>query len=132
MENKRTYAEAVTIMVKWWIDKSFETTMNQDNGDSGLAHILLNTVSMSAQTEVTPEKVEKFRDKLTEILLKNEDGGRWDKELDVDYHPNSILSEACKFAGIDSACLPVKTFTYIDKDNTINGRYQYGGDWFKI
>lgn len=133
---KRTYEEAVDIMVKWWSEKAFDTLLNQNNGDNspdgGIVWALMNTVSMQAQNTVTSEKKQKFEKKLTEILLNKKGLGRWHNELDVDYHPNDNLYQACKFAGINTLCLPCKTFTFIDKDNSVQGRYQYGGAWFKI
>lgn len=132
----RTYKEAVEIMVNWWIEKSFHTLFNQNNGDNspqgGLGFALMNTLSMKENDKVTPEKIEKFKSKLTELLLLQEGKGRWDNQLDVDYDVHGMLAEACAFSDISEFCIPIKTFTYIDEDNTINGRYQYGGEWFKI
>lgn len=133
---KRTYEEAVEIMIDWWVKKSFETSLNQNNGDDtdtgGMAFLLMNMVSMQAQEKVTPIKIENFKSALTIILLQQEGKGEWANELDVDYHPNENLSKACEMSGVDSRCLPIKTFTRIDKDNIVRGRYQYGGDWFAI
>jgi len=133
-EQKRTYKEAVELTVNWWIEKSFKTPLNQNNGDksdsSGIGFMLMNMVSMSAQHKNTPDKIEKFKQELTRILLEAEGKGRYNNELDVDYHPNHILSEAAELAGINSCCFPCKTFTYINNKNEIEGRYQYGGEWF--
>lgn len=132
---KRTYQQAVELMVHWWIEKSFHTPLNQDNGDTstdGLAFLLLNMRSMSAQQKNTPEKIEAFKEVLTKLLIEKEDKGRYDKTLKIDYHPNQILAEACQQSGIDSGCLPCKTFTFINDDNEIEGRHKYGGEWFKI
>lgn len=132
---KRTYKEAVDLMVKWWSKKSFKTALNQNNGDSGnggIAFLLMNMVSTNAQNDISEEKIKKFEEKLTEILLDGEDKGRWKRECDVDYNPNKILADACEFAEINSGCLPCKTFTYINNDNEVEGRYQYGGEWFKL
>ncbi|WP_176464504.1 hypothetical protein [Flectobacillus sp. BAB-3569] len=52
--------------------------------------------------------------------------------MNVDYHPNEKLQIACRYAEIDPICLPCNTFTFINNENEIEGRYQYGGDWFKI
>jgi hypothetical protein len=66
--------------------------------------------------------------------MKNQGQGRWSVELDVDYHPNTLLSNSLEFAGISSNVVPCKTFTYIDEtdNNSVRGRYQYGGEWFKL
>ena len=133
---KRTYEEAVEITVKWWSEKSFETLLNQNNGDDsehgGMAFMLMNMVSVKAQERNTPEMIEKFQTKLKEILLSKKGEGHYGNQLDVDYHPNKILYDACQFSGIDSGCLPIKTFTRIESDNKIRGRYQYGGEWFEL
>jgi hypothetical protein len=135
-EQKRTYAEAVELMVKWWSEKSFKTALNQNNGDpsiaGGMAFIMGNMVADKAKEGATPEKIKAFEDKLTELLMPGETGGRWDREIDVDYHAWGILEEAFTHAGISSNCAPIKTFTYINAQNEIEGRYQYGGAWFII
>lgn len=132
----RTYAEAVEVCVNWWIEKTFKTPLNQNNGDNspqgGMVFMLMNMLASNSQKEVTPEKIEAFKTKLTELLMAVEENGNYYTELSVDYHPNDMLYEACEFAKVDTACLPVKTFTRINKSNEIEGRYQYGGAWFKL
>lgn len=134
--SKRSYKEAVEITVNWWVEKSFKTPLNQNNGDNsqngGIGFMLMNMVSMSAQDKNTPEKIEKFKTELTKLLLESEGKGRYNNELSVDYHPNRILSTACKLSEVDPGCLPCKTFTYIDNENEVEGQYQYGGPWFKL
>lgn len=132
----RTYKEAVELTVDWWVEKSFNTPLNQNNGDASetgsIAFMLMNMNSTSAQQKNTPDKIEKFKTELTNLLMQGEGKGRYSNELDVDYHPNSLLSEACELSGVDSGCLPIKTFTFINDQNEVEGRYQYGGDWFKL
>ena len=134
--SKETYEDAVIKSVMWWSEKSFSTALNQNNGDKsdsgGFGFLLMNMVASHAQNEVTPDKIKKFEEKLTEILLAAKGQGRYANELDVDYHPNRNLQEACQYAEINTFCLPCKTFTYIDNENIVNGRYQYGGEWFKL
>ncbi len=132
----RTYKEAVDLMVDWWVEKSFKTPLNQNNGDNSdngwFGHLLMNNLSRKAQEQIDEFKIQKFKGKLTEILLDVEGKGRYYNEMDVDYHPNEKLQIACRYAEIDPSCLPCKTFTFINNENEIEGRYQYGGDWFKI
>lgn len=134
--SQETYEDAVLKSVMWWSEKSFTGKLNQNNGDDspngGMSFLLMNMVSQNAQKAVTPDKVKKFEEKLTKSLLALKGKGRYSNELHVDYHPNSILYDACMFAEIDPMCLPCKTFTYIDNENIVNGRYQYGGEWFKL
>lgn len=133
---KRSYKEAVEITVKWWSEKSFKTLLNQNNGDDsdngGMMFLLMNMVSMNAKENITKEKISKFEEKLTELLLSVEGMGMFNNELSVDYSPNRKLREACTFAGINASCLPCKTHTYINDNNEIEGQYQYGGEWFTI
>lgn len=129
-----TYKEAVEKCVNWWIEKSFNTFPNQDNGDDtpngGISFALMNMRSDSARKTATPKAIEKFKTKLTELLMNAK--SKYDRECDVDYHPNRILSDACEFAGIDSGCLPCKTFTVIENDFTVTAKYQYGGEFEKL
>lgn len=133
----RTYEEAVKITVDFWVEKSFNTKMNQNNGSEGqggggIGMMFANLLSLKSQENITKEKIEKFREKLTELLIVGKDKGRYSRECDVDYNPNTILFESCKFAEISMGCLPVKTFTVIENDNSVIGRYQYGGEFFKL
>ncbi len=132
----RTFKEAIDLTVDWWIEKSFNTPFNQNNGDispsGSITAILMNTASISAQSKVTPEQIEKFRSNLTESLLNTETLHRHNTLLDVDCHPSSMLANACKFAGISSSCLPCKSFTRILETNEIMYRYQYGSPMLKI
>lgn len=133
---KRSYKEAVELTVNWWIEKSFNTPLNQNNGcgteNNGMMFMLMNMVSMSAQDRNTPDKIEKFKTELTNLLIEVEGKGKYSNELSVDYNPNSLLRNACELSGIDVACLPCKTFTYINKENEVEGKYQYDGEWFKL
>lgn len=133
---KRTYKEAVDIMVKWWSEKTFKTVLNQNNGDDspsgGMTFLLMNKASLAAQSKTTPETIEKFEAKLTELLLGAEHLNRFYTRLDVDYSPSILLAKACEYSGALLSALPCKTFTRITEENEIEGRYQYGGDWFKL
>lgn len=133
---ERTYKQAVKITVDWWIEKSFNTPMNQNNGDDsstgGIAFVLMNELSSDAQSSTNQESIEKFRTKLTELLLAKEGANHFHNQLDVDYHPNGILRLACEYADVNPMLLPIKTFTRINDENYVEGRYQYGGDWFKL
>lgn len=133
---KRTYKEAVEISVNWWVEKSFNAGLNQNNGDNsengGLAFLLMNMASMNAQQEATPNKINKFKEKLTELLLEKEGKSRYENELSLDYYPCELLCMACDYAEINIGCLPIKTFTVINNENEVEGSYQYGGKFFKI
>ena len=133
---KQTYEEAVLKIVMWWSDKSFRTTLNQNNGDKSsqgaMTFMLQNMVSIEAQKRVTEEKIKMFEDKLTELLLAEKDVQYNRARLDVDYSPCETLFQSCKHAGIDSHCLPCKTNSHIDQNNRAFVKYQYGGQSIEI
>ncbi len=126
----RTYAEAVEITVKWWSEKSFQTAINQNNGDDspagGIVFLLQNMLSTKVRADTTPEMIAKFEANLTENLMSVENDSRYKTELSVDYHPNKMLSDACTHAGIDASVLPCKSSTSISESNEVYTYYQYG------
>lgn len=140
MENQvRTYEEAVEIMVNWWIEKSFDTKNNQNNGPDSFASVMAmgfaNMLAEDVQSKITEDNRLKFKEKLTELLIKGieEDGVLyWGNSLSVDYHPCPKLFEALEYAGINKNCVPIKTFTRIEESGHVVGRYQYEGESFKI
>jgi len=129
---KQTFEEAALKCVMFWSDKSFRTSLNQNNGDdspnAGIGFMLMNMLSLTAQETVTEEKIKKFENKLVELLVETKKRGaaKWEMELDVDYHPSKLLEEAANFAEIDPQCFPCKTWTQIDDDNVATAKYQYG------
>lgn len=124
MENQ-THEVAVKKTVQFWVDKSFYTPMNQNNGDNTnpMMGILMNTVSAKAQERNDVSKIAVFEQKLTELLMNKSLLSTI--TLSVDYHPCEILSEAAEFAKIDTGCFPCKTFTQL-KGNSAIAKYQYG------
>ena len=129
----QTYEDAVLKVVMWWSDKSFNTIMNQNNGDNseqgGLISIWMNTASMEAQNKLTPAKKLLFETKLAELLMTCD---KYDRTLSVDYHPDKLLNDAAKYAGIDPACFPCKSCTRIDDNNIATAKYQYGNPFKEI
>jgi hypothetical protein len=124
----QTLEQAISKVVKFWSEKSFRTPLNQNNGDNSengeISFLLMNQVALTAQSNVTDEKIKAFEDKLTELLLKSEPHERaW---LDVDYHPCKMLSDAAQYAGLDDGCFPCKSSTHIGRDNIAQAKYQYG------
>lgn len=128
----RTFEEAVKITVDWWCKKSFDTPFNQNNGGDAMQVLLANYITKNERERTSDEAKIKFREELTKELLAVEGQGRYANELSVDYHPNEILSKACETSGLGTELLPIKTFTFINEENEVEGRYQYGGEWFKI
>lgn len=131
---KQTYEDAVLKCVLWWSDKSFRTPLNQNNGDDSpqgsMAFARMNMVALSAQQKVTDEKIKKFEDKLIELLLQAKT--RYEKTLSVDYGPCTLLAEAADFAELEYACFPCKTHSFIEDNNEVYVKYQYGGELVKL
>lgn len=123
----QTFEQAIEKVVNFWTEKSFNTVCNQNNGDDsaagGLVFMLQNILSSEAQQTVTPEKIEKFKEKLTELIKKQ---GREYIVLSVDYHPCNTLFEAAQYADISIQCFPCKTTTWIE-NNIAKASYQYRG-----
>jgi hypothetical protein len=132
----QTFEEAVKKTVAFWSEKSFRTPMNQDNGDDSpngpMAHALMNMISLKAQESVTDEKIKMFEERLTELLLSAKDGHFFERELDVDYHPCAKIVQAAEHAGLNPDCFPCKTFTRINRDFSVEAKYQYGGPLVKL
>ena len=128
-----TYENAVAKTVRFWSEKSFKTKMNKNNGDdtgnSDLGSALMNLVTSKEQKNITIEKIKAFEKKLTELLMNSDP---WDRILAVDYAPDSRLREAAQHAGLSELCFPWKTFTRINRDNTVNASYQYRGELVEL
>lgn len=111
--------------------------MNQNDGDDseqgGMISMLMNMNAHAAQSEVTPEKIELFREQLTKNLMEMRDMNQ--RLLEVDYDPCLALSTAADHAGIDYGAFPCKTFTSIREkgDGFIAiSKYQYQGDFIEL
>jgi hypothetical protein len=142
-ENKK-FEEAVGFMVEWWIEKTFETELNWDNGDKTGSHVglklnmLANVVGSEMRKEVEKEQIEKFRVKLSELCKQEKkefekSGRKKEVELSVDYDPCFKLREAAKFAEISGGFIfPCKTYSYIDKNNNVYAKYKYGAQIQKV
>ena len=106
--------EQIRVAVDWWADAIQDPDF--DNGDTssmgGTTALLANLLSESHP--VTPEKVEKFKTALTNLLktTKVEDDYF---TLSVDYHPCSDLCLCAQVAEIDESRFPWKTRMYLDK-----------------
>jgi hypothetical protein len=132
---KQTYEEAVIKTVLWWMEKSFHTPLNQNNGDDSASGAMtlcfMNEASRKAQNEITPSQENKFEEKLTELLFKAHED-HVDIELSVDYVPCNMLMYAATSAGIDIHCFPCKSSTYINKENQVFAKWKYGSQHIEI
>lgn len=133
----RTFEEAVEIMVNWWVEKTFNTDNNQDNGD-GLQSLIANKLAnkLRPSGEDVDKQISAFSKSLKDYFLnlKPEERNYFNLTLSVDYDPNEPLHYACNAAGINRFVLPMKTFTRIElKDgHAVVGRFGYGSDFFKL
>jgi hypothetical protein len=92
--------------------------------------MLMNMASMNAQESISEEKIEKFEQKLSEILLSKQNS--YARTLHVDYHPCNELHEAAEYAGLNSGCFPCKSASWISDNNKATAKYQYGGQVVKL
>lgn len=134
---KTELEDAILKTVMFWSDKSFRAAFNQNNGDDspsgGLAFMLMNMNSLNAQKSVTDEKVKVFENILAEKLRTAANQGNWyHMTLDVDYHPCQLLYESAIESNLDPNCFPCKTFTRINKDFSVDAKYQYRGNLVKL
>ena len=127
----RTLEEAALIVADWWIDKSFNTRFNQDNGDGSSAGretmFLANFLSHTAQAEVRDRNINDFRDYLVSSIVAL-DRERYKIHLSCDYDPSPLLAEAAEKAGIDPRCFPCKSWSNIEPDNSVRVSYGYRGE----
>ena len=134
METK-TFENAVKKVVAFWVEKSFRTLLNQNNGDDspqgGMTFLLMNMLAMQSKQAITEEQIKLFEEELTKLLMMHEDNPH-NCELNVDYHPCPLLRYAADHAKIDYSVLPCKTYTTIRPDFTALGAFQYGGKLIEL
>lgn len=117
------------VAAKWWADLLRQGHVKQDNGESdpmaqGLAHL----ASSLAHQKVTAAKVDQFEELLFQILSeKSLSSHRRGLGWGTDYHPDSMLSEACEGAGLGDGfmLLPIKTRCFTEP-GLVRVRYGYG------
>jgi len=133
MKNQ-TFEQAVEKVVNFWAEKSFDTLLNQNNGDEspngGMAFMLMNLLSSNAQSEITDSQKDVFKSELTKILKKNKNERGF--YIGCDYHPHEYLAKAAKKANISESVFPCKTGTRIDPNNVASASYQYRGEWKEL
>lgn len=133
MEQVQTYEQALDKVINFWAEKSFNTALNQNNGDNsihgGTMFMLANLISQKGQQEATPHKIEVFKERLKYHILNHKYSSHFKFMLSVDYDCNMALALACEDAGLSTACVPIKTQTWIDRVTfEASASYQYGGE----
>lgn len=127
---KNTKEQAIEKTVDFWVEKSFRTPLNQNNGDDsqngGMMFMLMNMVSSSAKETISEEKIDKFKSKMSEIMMNADPIPHY---IDVDYHPCPTLRYAAEYANIDLGCFPCKTYSTINRETfEVKASYQYRGE----
>lgn len=108
--------EYATVAAKWWAKAI--TRPKFDNGDKSRTGDIASMLAMlrSSHDPVTKDQADAFEQALTEAICA-EIAKYGSCYLNVDYHPDRILWEAAKEAGITSdSCFPWKTGMHISKD----------------
>jgi hypothetical protein len=125
--------ENIALAVNWWADKlvacknsglSEEERRDSRNRDYGLAEIFMTL----SKPKVTPEQIDKFKAKLSELLA-----GKTPYCMGVDYGPDMNLRAALEHAEIPIAngVLPIKTNMWIS-ERGVEVSYGYGAPIEKL
>lgn len=131
-KHKKAFKAASVRCANWWANKAFKTENNQDNGDNSISGALgmglANMLAEKSREGVTRSKITIFTNSIINDIWKEkqENINAWIM-MDVDYHPCKILTDACHLSGLDSLCLPIKTWTKIRKDNKVSASFGYRG-----
>lgn len=128
--------EQIEAVAEWWAVKTFDTAMNQNNGDKSptgdMTFMLMNMLAETNRSKGDKANRDKFKNSIIKQLSELDFENGW-HVLSVDYDPCQALYDACKESGIDCHMLPCKTHTQWDKQNTsFIGKYQYGGQFETI
>ena len=117
--------EALKVAVDWWAAQLGGTT--QDNGDAMTA--VLMPLLQDRMPKPTEAQIETFKTVLTEALRKRLDGPPYLRGVHNDYHPDPVLREAARAAGIEADCppFPIKTNMWIT-DESVKVCHGYHGE----
>ena len=126
---QRTKEELLEVAADWWIDKTFNKLLNQDNGEE--SHFpLLNLISVKSKKGVTKEQVETFRSEFIKSVTTTDSRQIY---VGVDYGPSEHLAVACEKAKINELCLPCKTTMNIHvEEGYLSVSFGYGSPFVKI
>ena len=134
--------EEIKVAAKWWADQ-LRQSPRHDNGDafqSGLATLLASQVGHPSE-----EQIARFERELAELLSVQDafQGDSWIPSrpewasyarcIGCDYHPDRVISDALRKAGIESfsLLLPFKTVMQINPGE-VNVAYGYGAPFKTI
>ncbi len=108
--------------VNWWAERVEQPTFDAgaDSPEMELAEAMANMLTIP----VTENCIEKFKGELRDAL-KDKDYNPW-QGIHTDYHPDPILFEAAKGAGINVSNFPWKTSMYFKDDGSVQVSLGYG------
>ncbi len=114
--------EQIEKAVNWWAERVDQPTFDAgaDSPEMELAEVMANMLT----TPVTENCIEKFKSELRNAL-KDKDYNPW-QGLHTDYHPDLVLFEAAKVAGINANNFPWKTSMYFNDGGSVRVSLGYG------
>jgi hypothetical protein len=120
---KKKMRVQIEVAAKWWSDQ-LRTRTKQDNGDNGMAAMLMLMVSLQEPSHA--DKAGVFEAHLIELLdvrLKDQTSCI----LSTDYAPGGLLNSAAMKAGVPAHCppFPMKTVMWIEADK-VSVKHGYG------
>ena len=118
-----TSTEAIEAAVTWWVQNIQQPKFDAgaDSPEMHMAQIIATTLAQP----VTKEQLYTFSIELTDSMLKKKH--YYNGFIGVDYHPDLVLSEAAKKAGISENNFPWKTNMRI-KDDKVVVWHGYGAE----
>lgn len=123
--------------VDWWVKAierpKFENTSSEEKR-TDLGSIFASVLATMASHSKDDNQISKFREALKRRLAEQE---FWDADsVGCDYHPDGLLCDAAKEAGITDAvgltAFPWKTYMYFYADGRIEVKHGYGAPFVEI
>ena len=114
--------EQIEKAVNWWTERIKQPTF--DAGADSPEMKLAETMAQMLTSTVAEGSIDKFKNALRSAL-KNKDYYPF-QGIHTDYHPDPILFEAAKDAGISSNNFPWKTSMYFRDDGSVQVSLGYG------
>jgi hypothetical protein len=115
-------ARAVELWKRALGKPTFKMFRDGEPGATPIPGMMMEMLAESAGAP-TQEQLDKFGEKLTELLTNAQPRGREPHVsmrhvtyLSIDYHPDETLSQAAEFAGISHARFPIKTSMRVAQD----------------
>ena len=129
IQDVKTPAEAAAM---WWTSVLRDPKL--DNGDSNPITAVLNAMTKEGRSEPATDVLDQFKANLIGRLNESLDGAddytaRYGVTLDVDYHPDRVLSDCADKAGFRGGMTawPWKTTMWVKPDE-VSVSYGYGAD----